>query len=953
MKAFRKAAPSPAAGWAAWPLLFSLALAGCAGGWLDRADAAPLVIDDFAYASASDARKAWNAAASLPVDMAAGGDWGTGRVMVATCDFATRDTRCYWDRSTPLNLSTRVVFELEVYAPNPGAISYLTLYFRSGGGWYGASASLTKPGWQTLRFGRGSFTPEGAPAGWDQIDGIRLSPWKAESVNTWLAFRQLRAVTPAVLLVRDPDSANPELAQQTIDRHLDWLGGFQIDCGVITRAEVLAGLLRECRLAILPCNETVSEAEMIQYESFVAAGGKLLVYYWLPSRMAPLLGVRVTGWTKGDFAAWRFSDPHLPNLPPRVRQASWNITGAVPDAPHARTIAVWENSSGQSTGRAAWLASDHGFFMSHILLGDDPDEKSFALLCLVGSLLPDVWPAAAAGAIDQIGQVGPYLEYAESVAAIRGQGAPTLRAPLVEAELAAAESNRNQAISGQAAGQSAAAITAAHAARARLRQAYRLSLKPVHPELRAFWEHHATGPYPGNWPAAIDALATNQFNAVFVNMLWGGLAHYASAWLPRSSEFNQYGDQIAACVSAAHARGLEAHIWKVNWNLSGAPQSFIDSLRAAGRTQVSSTGQPLDWLCPSHPDNLALETNSLLEVVRNYDVDGIHFDYIRYPDGEHCYCAGCAARFQQQTGRAIAHWPADVLAPGAPRAAFLDWRRAQITRLVEVFYHQSKALKPRVKISAAVWPDAPGAYDGVGQDWRLWVTNGLLDFICPMDYLLTAPAFAATLARQLGYVAGRLPVYPGIGAWQINPDTALAQLQAARAARTGGFVIFELSPDSAANLLPLIGAGATAPDEPDTDEDLLPDRWEIKWFGNLTAAGRATDADGNGLSDYAEYLAGSCPTNAADGLALRVGARDGPLSLSFVARGVDPIGYQNAARHYALESSASLAADAAWAAVPGFADWLAAPGETMLSYTPPASTAAAYYRLRVWLQQKP
>lgn len=65
-----------------------------------------------------------------------------------------------------------------------------------------------------------------------------------------------------------------------------------------------------------------------------------------------------------------------------------------------------------------------------------------------------------------------------------------------------------------------------------MKEAYSLSLKPVTPEFRAFWEPHATGPYPGNWAAAADALAANGFNAVFPNMLWGGLAHCNSAVLP-------------------------------------------------------------------------------------------------------------------------------------------------------------------------------------------------------------------------------------------------------------------------------------------------------------------------------------------------------------------------------------------------------------------------------------
>lgn len=886
--------------------------------------------------------------------MATGGEWGADQVMLLMCDFATRNTRCTWDRTVALNLGSYAEFALEVYAPNPGVISSFTLYFRSGTGWYGASATLNHPGWQTLRFSIGDFISEGTPAGWHQIDGIRLSPWKGAVQNTYLAVRQLRAFTPTVLLVRDLSSSNPEIVQQTIDRHLDWLSGYNIRCGVITRAGVEAGLLQGSQLAILPYNEAVSEVEMTKLESFVAAGGKLMVYYLLPGRLASLLGVQVTGWTPGDFAAWKFSDPAIPNLPARVFQTSWNITTAVPsDSHNSRVTAKWDNSLGQDTGKAAWLASDHGFFMSHVLLGDDADQKAYALLGLIGAFLPEVWPAAAAGAIDQIGRVGPYQSFSEAVVAIRQQGSSTLRAPLVEGELAATETNRTSALAAQATTNYSQAIFSANSARAHLRQAYLLSLKPVDPEFRAFWEHHATGPNPGNWAAGVASLATNQFNVVFPNMLWGGLAHYNSAYLPHSAEFNQYGDQITACVNAAHARGLQVHVWKVNWNLEGAPQSFINDLRAANRTQVSRAGAAIDWLCPSHPDNFELETNSMLEVVRNYDVDGIHFDYIRYPSSDYCFCTGCAARFQSQTGRTVANWPADVLVTGALRNAFLDWRRAQITRLVTAVYAGTKALKPEVRVSAAVFPNAVTAYDGEGQDWRLWITNGIVDFLCPMDYTTDMHGFTNLVAQQLAYAGGHVPIYPGIGAFVLETDATLTQIQATRDLNTHGFIVFELSSSSATTLLPAIGAGATAADEPDTDNDLLPDSWEQRWFGNLSTAGLTTHADADGLSDRAEYIAGTDPIQLTPSLALEVRWNGGQAEVSFQARAVDTPGYRNAARHYRLESAASLAPGVIWEAVPGFADRTVAAGsETLTCVVAPETGVARFFRMRVWLQQR-
>lgn len=921
--------------------------------WAVRGAAAPLIIDDFAYTNSLAARMAWGGAGGPPVTMASSGEWGEETVMVLTCDFATRPTRCYWDRNAALDLSGHTEFAVEVYAPQPAVISAFTLYFRSGAGWYGASAVLKRTGWQTLRFAVSDFIPEGTPAGWHQVDGVRLSPWKASPQNTYLAVRELRAFTPAILLVRDPQSGNPEVVQQTIERHLNWLGGYQLDCGVITRAGVEAGLLREARLAILPYNESVSETEMARYESFVAGGGRLLVYYLLPGRLAALLGVRVVGWTPGDFAAWRFADPALPHLPDRVLQASWNITRAVPrDGVNTRVTAMWENRAGQDTGHAAWLTGDQGYFMSHILLGDDADQKSFALLCLLGEVVPDVWPAAMTGVLAQIGRVGPFQEYAEAVAGIRAQGATTLRARWVEDELAAAEAQRARALAALATNGFAQVISAAHAARDRLKQAYALSLRPAHPELRAIWEHHATGPFPGDWASGIAALATNQFNAVFPNLLWAGLAHYASAYLPRSAEFAQHGDQIAACVQAARARGVAVHVWKVNYNLLGAPPAFINSLRAAQRTQVSRTGAPLDWLCPSHPENFALETNTMLEVVRNYDIDGIHFDYIRYPDSDHCYCAGCGERFQSQTGQVVANWPAGVLAAGAVRAAFLDWRRAQITRLVDAVYHGTKELKPFVQVSAAVFPEAESAYDGVGQDWRAWATNGIVDFLCPMNYTTELHRFTNLVAQQLAAVGGRVPVYPGIGAYVLQTDATLAQIEATRAADTGGFIIFELSPASAATLLPACGAGATARDEPDTDRDLLPDAWEQRWFTNLITAGVGTDWDGDGLSDFAEYIAGTDPTDAASRLELQGRMAQGRFELSFVARSCEGPGYQNAERRYRLESTASLGAGMFWEAVPGFEDRAALNGTELFtdSLTPEAATGR-FFRLCVWLQE--
>lgn len=934
---------------APWLWLLAIVWGWCAA----RAD---VVVDDFAYLSTGAARQAWPVSGGAPaVSMGDTGFWGQERVMILPCDFATRATRCYWDRSVNLNLSHETDFALEIFVADPGAFAGFTLYFRSGSGWYGCSAALAKAGWQTLRFSALEAIAEGTPTGWHQINGVRLSPWKGATRNTELAVRQLRAFTPTVLLVRDALSGNPAIVTETIDRHRAYLDRYGITSGVVSQAGVEAGLLAGCRFAVLPYNETISEAMWTRLEEFVVSGGKLIAYYLVPARLEPLLGIHATGWRQGDFAAWSFLPGAVAGLPAVVNQASWNITTVVTNgAWHGRVVAGWNNSQGQATGFPAWVASDHGYYLSHVLLGDDADQKAYTLLCLLGQWMPELWPSAATSIVNGIGVFAGFASYEEARRGIGVAGWTTLRSRQVTANLDMAARAHAAARADLERGEYVPATEQARLAQGYLEQAYQISRPSRFPEFRAFWDHDATGPYPGRWDLTADLLATNGFNAVFPNMLWGGLAHYASDVLPRSSVFQTYGDQIAACVTAAHARGVQVHVWKVNWNLSGAPQSFIDNLRSANRTQVTSTGKAVDWLCPSHPDNLALETNSLLEVVRNYDVDGIHFDYIRYPDSGCCYCTGCAARFQAATGLAVSSWPAAVLASGSLRTAFLNWRRAQITRLVAAVSGQARQIKPQVRISAAVFPDAPSAYDDVGQDWRSWIDAGIVDFLCPMDYTTDRYRFAEFVAQQRGYANGRIPIYPGIGAHQLGNQDVVDQIEITRTAQTGGFIVFELGAGSATSLLPALVAGTTAPDPLDADQDTLPDGWETRWFGVLDRAGVGSDSDGDGLADWAEYVLGSDPTQRNTGLNLTISQAGNAVEVSLTTVPVLGAGYEGLRRIYGMEEGRALATGTTWSRIPGLADQVA--GDQPERYTFRWDSAAgenALYRVRVWLERTP
>ncbi len=132
----------------------------------------------------------------------------------------------------------------------------------------------------------------------------------------------------------------------------------------------------------------------------------------------------------------------------------------------------------------------------------------------------------------------------------------------------------------------------------------------------------------------------------------------------------------------------------------------------------------------------------------------------------------------------------------------------QITRLVQTVHDEAKKLKPGIKISAAVFGAYPDCRRSVGQDWVAWVRAGYLDFVCPMDYADTDPPFVDLVTQQLKLVDGRIPLYPGIGAWRLgSADRVASQIYEARQLGAPGFMLFNLDAGTAQTLLPAMALG--------------------------------------------------------------------------------------------------------------------------------------------------
>jgi uncharacterized lipoprotein YddW (UPF0748 family) len=341
-------------------------------------------------------------------------------------------------------------------------------------------------------------------------------------------------------------------------------------------------------------------------------------------------------------------------------------------------------------------------------------------------------------------------------------------------------------------------------------------LQAQQPELRALWvDAFHEGIRSAREADDLVAAATRaHINTLIVQVRRRGDALYTKGIEPPLADpaYDPSFDALAYIVDAGHRAGLDVHAW-VNampvWRDEAPPDDprhvFNQHGPQAPGDQNWMTSSPAGdhkfpvgyFLDPGHPAAAAYLAEIYLNIVRNYAVDGIHFDYVRYPETEERlprgagvgYNAVSVRRFQQATGRS------DMPGPGDQR--WTEWRRDQVTHLVRRVSIEAKAINPRIKISAALipWGQPPAnerdfedvaPMQRIFQDWHGWLKDGLLDLGIPMNYATeTDPRvrgwFDGWLRWEKRHQHGR-QLAAGLGAYRNTPAHTLAQIARARAA---------------------------------------------------------------------------------------------------------------------------------------------------------------------------
>jgi uncharacterized lipoprotein YddW (UPF0748 family) len=372
-------------------------------------------------------------------------------------------------------------------------------------------------------------------------------------------------------------------------------------------------------------------------------------------------------------------------------------------------------------------------------------------------------------------------------------------------------------------------------------------------EYRAFWAESFNTPLAthADIDRVISAAMESNANALFVQIRRRGDSWYLESREPLTEDpgVGEPGpngrptfDPLQYLIDEAHAHGIEVHAFTIVgavyredparrlpadrdhvflhhiWDpqngalITGNAQWATRALppRLTGTTNEGRRFGREWYIDLGHPDAEAYTIETLLHLVRHYPIDGLHLDRIRYPEAPSGAGGGANVGYNEvSVGRFNARYTR-VGQPAANDPLWNDWRREQVTNFLRRLYLNVKAIRPDIRVSAAVvcnstGPHASGgfrnteAYTRLFQDWESWAEEGLIDLITPMDYKREGVARQAAqfddwsrFTVELAKKYNRLAVI-GLGAY-LNPvDATVQQARRARRAGADGVIFFSLA----------------------------------------------------------------------------------------------------------------------------------------------------------------
>ncbi|MBQ8965392.1 family 10 glycosylhydrolase [Ruminococcus sp.] len=232
-----------------------------------------------------------------------------------------------------------------------------------------------------------------------------------------------------------------------------------------------------------------------------------------------------------------------------------------------------------------------------------------------------------------------------------------------------------------------------------------------------------TGEFSGRFEEACNNISELGCNTIYVHVRPFGDALYESQLFPPSEYICGEYDPLEIICDIAHEKGLSVHAWINPLRLQTADKlSQIEGFSTAewylednGMVQAVDDDSHL-WLDPAYPEVRKLIADGAAEIVKNYQVDGIHYDDYFYPTTDEDFDAECFA----------------VSGGGS---TLEEWRTENISQMCREIYESVKNINEKVEVEISPQGNIENNYEYLYADVRKWCSEeGFCDRIIPQIY---------------------------------------------------------------------------------------------------------------------------------------------------------------------------------------------------------------------------
>ena len=310
------------------------------------------------------------------------------------------------------------------------------------------------------------------------------------------------------------------------------------------------------------------------------------------------------------------------------------------------------------------------------------------------------------------------------------------------------------------------------------------------------------------------------FNHIFVQVRGRGDCLYRSSLAPRSEILkDDRFDPLEYVIQEGHKLQLNVHVW-VNvymlWSAEKYPSDeyhlfnrhpdWLDVVReetnkylySSERLTTDASAQEGFYLAPNHPSVNPYLLSVFKELLNNYNLDGLHLDYIRYKNQHYGYNSVGIEKNNNQS-RSSNHFDPESIQTVGDKDLYNDYfmKREEtllnsITELVIKLNSVVKNMNREITLSVAAKPNIEMAKKLYFQEWDMWLSGGLIDWVLVMNY---DPNFQ-TFVDNITAIENRMSIIEiskivmGVALYNQTPENALKKIQYSYDAGLKGIALF-------------------------------------------------------------------------------------------------------------------------------------------------------------------